>query len=64
MTGLFGRSCLKKVKRIELPMGTRVISSRFHYKIKRHSAEEQGKELAAEASKSESFKDEREWGKK
>ena len=38
MTGLFGRSCLKKVKRIELPMGTRVISSRFHYKIKRHSA--------------------------
>jgi hypothetical protein len=40
MTGLFGRSCLKKVKRSELPMGTRVISSRFHYKIKRHSAGE------------------------
>jgi hypothetical protein len=40
MTGLFGRGCLKKVKRSELPMGTRVISSRFHYKIKRHSAGE------------------------
>ena len=40
MTGLFGRGCLKKVKRRELPMGTRVISSRFHYKIKRHSAGE------------------------
>jgi hypothetical protein len=25
MTGLFGRGCLKKVKRSELPMGTRVI---------------------------------------
>ena len=30
MTGLFGRGCLKKVKRSELPMGTRVISSCFH----------------------------------
>jgi hypothetical protein len=30
MTGLFTRGCLKKVKRSELPMGTRVISSRFH----------------------------------
>jgi hypothetical protein len=40
MTGLFGRSCLKKVKQIELPMSTRVISSCFHYKIKRHSAGE------------------------
>jgi hypothetical protein len=40
MTGLFGRGCLEKVKRSELPMGTRVISSRFHYKIKRHSAGE------------------------
>jgi hypothetical protein len=40
MTGLFGRGCLKKVKRSELPMGTRVISSRFHHKIKRHSAGE------------------------
>jgi len=40
MTGLFGRGCLKKIKRSELPMGTRVISSRFHYKIKRHSAGE------------------------
>jgi hypothetical protein len=40
MTGLFGRGCLKKVKRSELPMGTRVISSRFHYRIKRHSAGE------------------------
>jgi hypothetical protein len=40
MTGLFGRSCLKKIKRIELPMGTRVIFSRFHYKIKRHSVGE------------------------
>jgi hypothetical protein len=40
MTGLFGRGCLKKIKRSELPMGTRVISSRFHYTIKRHSARE------------------------
>jgi hypothetical protein len=40
MTGLFGCGCLKKVKRRELPMGTRVISSRVHYKIKRHSAGE------------------------
>ena len=40
MTGLFGRGCLKKVKRSELPMGKRVISSRFHYEIKRHSAGE------------------------
>jgi hypothetical protein len=31
MTGLFGRGCL--VKRSELPKDTRVISSRFHYKI-------------------------------
>jgi hypothetical protein len=38
MTGLFGRGCL--VKRSELPKDTRVISSRFHYKIKRHSAGE------------------------
>jgi hypothetical protein len=41
MTGLFARCCLKKVKRSDLPMGTRVISSSFHYKIKRHSAGEQ-----------------------
>ena len=41
MRGLFARGCLKKVKRSDLPMGTRVISSRFHYKIKRHSAGEQ-----------------------
>ena len=40
MAGLFGRGCLKKIKRSELPMGTRVIFSRFHYKIKRHSAGE------------------------
>jgi hypothetical protein len=40
MTGLFARGCLKKVKRSELPISTRVISSRFHYKIKRHSAGE------------------------
>jgi hypothetical protein len=40
MTGLFGRGCLKKVKRSELSMGTRVISSRFYYKIKRHSVGE------------------------
>ena len=40
MASLFGRGCLKKIKRSELPMGTRVISSRFHYKIKRHSAGE------------------------
>jgi hypothetical protein len=40
MTGLFARGCLKKVKRSKRPMGTRVISSRFHYKIKRHSAGE------------------------
>jgi hypothetical protein len=38
MTGLFGRDCLKKVKRSELPMGTRVNSSRIHYEIKRYSA--------------------------
>jgi hypothetical protein len=31
MTGLLGCCCLKKVKRRELPMGTRVISSRFHF---------------------------------
>ena len=30
--------CLKKVQRSDLPAGTRVIGSRFHYKIKRHSA--------------------------
>jgi hypothetical protein len=41
MTGLFARGCLKRVKRSDLPIGTRVISSRFHYKIKRHSAGEQ-----------------------
>jgi hypothetical protein len=40
MTGLSGRGCLKKVNRIELPMGTRVISSCFHYKINQHSAGE------------------------
>jgi hypothetical protein len=40
MAGLFGCGCLKKIKRSELSMGTRVISSRFHYKIKRHSAGE------------------------
>ena len=40
MAGLFGRGCLKKIKRSKLSMGTRVISSRFHYKIKRHSAGE------------------------
>jgi len=38
VTGLFERGCLKKVKRSDLPAGTRVIGSRFHYKIKRHSA--------------------------
>jgi hypothetical protein len=37
---VFGRGCLKNVKLSDLPMGTRVISSRFHYKIKRHSAGE------------------------
>jgi hypothetical protein len=41
MTGLFARGCLKKVNQSDLPMGTRVISSIFHYKIKRHSAGEQ-----------------------
>jgi hypothetical protein len=40
MTGLFGRGCLKRVKQIDLPMSTRVISSRFHYKIKLHYAGE------------------------
>ena len=40
MSGLFARGCLEKVKRSDLPMGTRIISSRFHYKIKRHSAGE------------------------
>ena len=40
ITGLFERGCLKKVKRSDLPAGTRVIGSRFHYKIKRHSAGE------------------------
>jgi len=40
MTGLFGRGCLKKINRSQLPMGKRFISSRFHYKIKRHSAGE------------------------
>jgi hypothetical protein len=38
ITGLFERGCLKNVKRSNLPAGTRVIGSRFHYKIKRHSA--------------------------
>jgi hypothetical protein len=38
ITGLFEHGCLKKVKRSDLPAGTRVIGSRFHYKIKRHSA--------------------------
>ena len=40
ITGLFKRGCLKKVKRSDLPVGTRVIASRYHYKIKRHSAGE------------------------
>jgi hypothetical protein len=33
LTGLFGRGCLKKIKRSELPMGTRVIPSCFHYTL-------------------------------
>ena len=38
LEGLTKRGCLKKVSRSSLPSGTRVIGSRFHYKIKRHSA--------------------------
>ena len=38
ITGLFEHGYLKKVKRSDLPSGTRVIGSRFYYKIKRHSA--------------------------
>jgi len=38
ITGLFEHGYLKKVKRSDLPAGTRVIGSRFYYKIKRHSA--------------------------
>ena len=38
MKGLFARGCLRKVKRNELEKGTRIIGSRFQYKIKRHSA--------------------------
>jgi hypothetical protein len=38
LEGLTKRGCLKKVSRSSLPGGTRVIGSRFHYKIKRHSA--------------------------
>ena len=33
MIGLFGRCCLKTIKRSELPMGTRVIPSCFHYTL-------------------------------
>jgi hypothetical protein len=36
MKGLFERDCLQKVKKNELPTGTRIIGSRFQYKIKRH----------------------------
>ena len=38
MKGLFARGCLRKLKRNELEKGTRIIGSRFQYKIKRHSA--------------------------
>ena len=39
ITGLFEHGCpKKKVKRSNLPARTRVIGSRFYYKIKRHSA--------------------------
>jgi len=36
MKGLFDRGCLHKVKKNELPAGTRIIGSRFQYKVKRY----------------------------
>ena len=40
MKGLWERGCLRKVNRSDLPADARVISSRFHYKIKRSHAGE------------------------
>ena len=38
--GLWERGCFKRIKRSELPADARIISSRFHYKIKRTHAGE------------------------
>jgi hypothetical protein len=38
MKGLWERGCLGRVRRSDLPADARVISSRFHYKIKRSHA--------------------------
>ena len=38
LDGLMKWGCLKKVSRSSLPGSTRIIGSRFHYKIKRHLA--------------------------
>ena len=38
MQGLWNKGCFERVQRTSLPAGTRVFSSRFHYKIKRYSA--------------------------
>ena len=38
MKGLWERGCLRRVRRSDLPADARVISSRFHYKIKRSHA--------------------------
>ena len=41
MRGLWERGCLRRVNRSDLPADVRIISSRFHYKIKRsHAGEE------------------------
>ena len=41
MKGLWERGCLRRVHRSDLPADARIISSRFHYKIKRsHAGEE------------------------
>ena len=37
MKGLWDKGCFEKVRRSQLPQGTRVFTSRFHYKIKRFS---------------------------
>ena len=33
MQGLFDRGCLRKIKRADLPKGSRIVDSRFQYKI-------------------------------
>ena len=38
MAGLWDKQCFRKVRRADLPEGTRVFTTRFHYKIKRYSA--------------------------